>query len=146
MRKAEELTIVASKKGFTVNDTKVNNHSWDYLQKSQERRDIPLMKDLPPCSAGINTPKQENEMYHQRSYGMGQMSGRAYITGDFKGVTDYLTVYDGSDTSGRILIGPEYPIPEKFAIPFNFTKGAVTVVIRTSGQDSSWEYVVNCPD
>ncbi|MBQ2123742.1 MAG: hypothetical protein II200_07120 [Bacteroidaceae bacterium] len=146
MRKAEELTIIASKKGYITNDTKVVNRTWDYLRASQDRRDIPLKIDLPPCSGGKNTPKQANEMYHQRSYGMGKMSGNASITGDFYGVVDYLTVYDGPDTSGKILVGPDKEIPDKFRIPFHFTKGAVTVVIRTSGNNSSWEYVVNCPD
>lgn len=145
MRKAELISIVASKHKYMTNDSKVRNHSWQYLSASQERRDIPLMLDLPPCSGGINTPKQTNEMYHQRSYGMGQMSGRAYITGNFMGVPDFLTVYDGPDTSGKVLIGPKLSIPRDFAIPFSFTKGAVTVVIHTSGNDSSWEYVVNCP-
>jgi hypothetical protein len=55
-------------------------------------------------------------------------------------------VYDGPDTSGKILVGPDKEIPDKFRIPFHFTKGAVSVVIRTSGNNSSWEYVVNCPD
>ncbi len=146
MRKAELLSIIASKKGYTTNSTKVHRQTYDYLKTSQQRRDIPLAQDLPPCDGGKVTPKRTNEMYHQCSYGMGKMQGDASITGDFYGIIDHLTVYDGPDTSGRILVGPDKPIPDKFRIPFHFTKGAVTVVIRTSGSNSSWEYVVNCPN
>ena len=147
MRKYERISIVASRKGYTTNRTKVNNCDWDYLRVNQERRDIPLHMELPPCSGGQNTPKQANEMRHQRSYGMGQEEGNASISGDFYSEPDLLTVYDGPDTSGRILIGPNRSVKDKFNIPFHFTKGAVTVVISTSPhKSSSWVYVVNCPN
>lgn len=146
MRKYELLTIVASKKGYITNSTKVKSKDWNYLQVDQKRRDIPLKLDIPPCSGGTNTPKQDNEMNHQRSYGMGQEEGNASISGDFYSEPDFLTVYDGADTSGKILIGPNQSIANKFSIPFHFTQGAVTVVIRTStNSGSSWEYVLNCP-
>ncbi len=144
-RKAELLSITASKKAYTTNSTKVRNRTWSYLKESQERRDIPLKMDLPPCSGGTNTPKGANEMLHQRSYGMGQMEGDASISGDFYSQEDYLTIYDGPDTSGKILVGPERVTANKFNIPFHFTKGAVTVVIKTHSDGSSWQYVVNCP-
>lgn len=146
MRKYEDLTIVASRKGYTTNSTKVRNRDWNYLQAEQIRRDIPLKLDLPPCSGGINVPKQTNEMEHQRSYGMGQEEGDASISGNFYSEPDFLTVYDGPDTSGKILIGPNQPIANKFSLPFHFTQGAVTVVIKTSTSNgSTWEYVVDCP-
>ena len=147
MRKYEYLSITASRKGYKTNSTKVRNRDWEYLRVSQERRDIPLKLDLPPCNGGENIPKNGTEMYHQRSFGMGQEEGYASISGDFKGYADFLTVYDGPDTSGRILIGPDHPEPNTFNIPFHFTQGAVTVVIRTApdNPDSNWEYEVNCP-
>lgn len=146
MRKYESLSIAASKKGYVTNNTKVKDRNWDYLQADPERRDIPLKLDLPPCSGGVNTPKQDGEMYHQRSYGMGQERGNASISGDFYGEPDFLTVYDGVGTSGAVLVGPDRPTGNEFNIPFHFTQGAVTVVIRTSTNDgSTWEYVVNCP-
>lgn len=146
MRKYEYLNIVAVKKGYTINSTKVKHKDWSYLQVDQKRRDIPLKLDLPPCSGGTNTPMRTNEMNHQRSYGMGQEEGNTSISGDFYSEPDFLTVYDGPDTSGKILIGPNQPVTHKFSIPFHFTQGAVTVVIRTSiNNGSSWEYVVNCP-
>lgn len=147
MRKYENLTIVASRKGYITNSTKVRNQDWQYLQEDQNHRDIPLKLDLPPCSGGINTPKQDGEMNHQRSYGMGQEEGYASISGDFYSEPDFLTVYDGLGTSGKILVGPNQSIAKKFSIPFHFTQGAVTVVIRTSiNNSSSWEYIVSCPN
>lgn len=145
MRKYEYLSIVASRKGYKTNRTKVQNRDWEYLRVNQERRDIPLKLDLPPCDGGENVPKN-GQMYHQRSYSMGQEEGDASITGNFYGEPDRLTIYDGPDTSGRILIGPDRSIINNFWIPFHFTQGAITVVIKTSPyKNSSWEYVVNCP-
>ncbi|MCH5328695.1 MAG: hypothetical protein J1E02_06715 [Coprobacter sp.] len=145
MRKNEKISIVASRKGYTTNSTKVKDRDWPYLQADQERRDIPLKINLPPCNGGMNIVKQSNEKFHTRSYGMGQEEGNATIHGDFYSVDDYLTVYDGPDTSGRILVGPDKLIGNKFSIPFHFTQGAVTVVIRASTDTSSWEYEVTCP-
>lgn len=145
MRKYEYLSIVASRKGYKTNRTKVQNRDWEYLRVNQERRDIPLKLDLPPCDGGENVPKN-GQMYHQRSYSMGQEEGDASITGNFYGEPDRLTIYDGPDTSGRILIGPDRSVINNFWIPFHFTQGAITVVIKTSPyKNSSWEYVVNCP-
>lgn len=145
MRKYEYLSIVASRKGYKTNRTKVQNRDWEYLRVNQERRDIPLKLDLPPCDGGENVPKN-GQMYHQRSYSMGQEEGDASITGNFYGEPDRLTIYDGPDISGRILIGPDRSVINNFWIPFHFTQGAITVVIKTSPyKNSSWEYVVNCP-
>lgn len=146
MRKYEFLSIVASRKGYLTNSTKVRNNDWDYLQVSQERRDIPLRQDLPPCSGGENIPQQQNEMFHQRSFGMGKEEGDASISGDFFSEADLLTVYDGPNASGRVLIGPNLPVLNKFYLPFHFTQGSVTVVIKTSpNRNSTWNYEVNCP-
>lgn len=147
MRKYEYLSITASRKGYKTNSTKVRNRDWEYLRVNQERRDIPLKLDLPPCNGGDNIAKNGSELYHQRSFGMGQEEGDASISGNFRGFSDYLTVYDGPDTSCKVLIGPNREIANAFYIPFHFTQGAVTVVIRTSTNqgESSWDYEVNCP-
>ncbi len=144
MRVNEKLSIVASKKGYTTNSTKVQNNTLNELKVSQDRRDIPLKLDL-QCNGGKNVPKQSNEMHHKRSYGMGKEEGDSYISGDFYGVPDFITVYDGPDTSSPVLIGPKKEVTDKFNIPFHFTKGIITVVIETSGDGSSWEYEVSCP-
>lgn len=146
MRKYEYLSIVASRKGYKTNSTKVQNRDWEYLRVNQERRDIPLKLDLPPCNGGENIPMKTNEVLHQRSFGMGIEEGTASISGDFMRNGDYLTVYDGPDTSGRILVGPNEYISGIFIRKFHFTQGVVTVVIRTSDITvSKWNYEVNCP-
>lgn len=146
MRKYEYVSVTASKKGYKTNNTKVWNRDWEYLRVSQERRDIPLKLDLPPCNGGENIPMKTNEKHHQRSFGMGVEEGTATISGDFMKNGDYLTVYDGPDTSGRILVGPDEFICNTFIRTFHFTQGVVTVVITTSDITvSNWNYEVNCP-
>ena len=148
-RRSENLTIVVSRKNWVTTTDKVNAKNYDYLQVAQERRDIPLKQNLPPCSAGKNTPKGANEMHHNRTYGMGQEEGNASIWVDFYSEADHLKVIDGE---GNVLInrmirnkneGGQNPIP------FHFKGGSVTVVIETSTHNSSygssWEYILNCP-
>lgn len=145
-RRSENLTIAASRKNWTPTTDKVNAKNYDYLKVSQERRDIPLEQDLPPCSAGKNTPKGANEMHHRRTYAMGQEEGNASIWVDFYGEPDHLQVIDGQ---GNVVVdqmvrnkndGGQNPIP------FYFKGGTATVVINTSKQNSSsWEYILNCP-
>ncbi len=144
MRKAETLSIVASKGNYPPNTTKVRNARYSELASSpQPRRDIPL-KTIPPCGGGKNVPKAGSGPRHEATYGMGQMSGSSSIWVDFYGEADYLTVYDGTQAQGTPIV-PRQIIQNKMTIPFNFTQGAVTVVIESSNT-SSWEYVVNCPD
>lgn len=143
MRKAETLSIVASKGNYPPNTTKVRNASYNELFNSpQSRRDIPL-KTIPPCGGGVKAEKA-GDNYHVASYGMGQMSGSSSISVDFYSEADYLTVYDGSTAQGTPIINKQF-IQYKMILPFSFTQGAVTVVIESTNS-SSWEYVVNCPD
>ena len=144
MRKAEKLSIVATKDHYPPNTTKVRNASYNELFNSpQSRRDIPL-KVIPPCGGGKNVPKANSGPRHQATYGMGQMSGTSSIWVDFYGEADYLTIYDGTQAQGTPIINRQI-IQNQMTLPFNFTQGAVTVVIESSNT-SSWEYVVNCPD
>lgn len=144
MRKAERLSIIAAKSGYAPNITKIRNASYNELATSDQlRRDIPLMK-VPPCGAGKNVPKAANEVHHVATYGMGQMKGTTTIWVDFYGEADMLTVYDGSKPQGIPLVKKTI-IAYQMVIPIHFTQGAVTVVIDTSSDTSSWEYVVNCP-
>ena len=145
-RRAELLTIVASRNNWITTTNKVSSKNYDYLKVDQERRDIPLKQNLPPCNAGKNTPKGANEMHHSRSYGMGIEEGNASIWVDFYGEPDHLKIIDGE---GNVVLdrmvknkneGGQNPIP------FHFKGGSVTVIIDTSTQNgSSWEYILNCP-
>jgi len=145
-RRAESLTIVASRTHWKTTTDKVNAKTYDYLKVDQERRDIPLKQDLPPCNADKHTPKGANEMHHSRTYGMGKEEGDASIWVDFYGEPDHLKIIDGE---GRVVI--DQMVGNKNAggpnpIPFHFRGGAVTVIIDTSSNNnSSWEYRLNCP-
>lgn len=145
-RYVESLSIAASKQGYLTNDTSIDNDRVSELETApQSERDIPLMLDLPPCEGGNNVPKGPNESYHKRSYAMGSMSGHTTIECDFYSIPDYLTVYDGVDTSGTPVVR-RMKIANGQSIPVTFTKGAVTVVIESPLGNSSWTYVVMCPD
>lgn len=147
MRKGEKISIEASKKTFFTNKNKVKNRSWGYLSASQEHRDIPLSMDVIPCSGGVIIPKKFNETLHKCSYSMGRQTGETIISGDFYCEPDMLTVYDGPDTDSPILVGPNENIADQFKKKIRFTKGIVTVVIKTSpNHGSAWEYIVQCPD
>lgn len=139
MRKAELLSIVASRSGFVTNSTKVRNASYNELHSApQERRDIPMRHDVKSCDGGF---KEKSKNNHECVYNMGVEVGDSQIVLDFYGVADYLTVYDGVGRKGRECV-PRQAILNKRVIPFHFTKGAVTVVIEGG---SNWEYVVECP-
>lgn len=143
MRKAENISIVASKSGYAPNTTKVRNARFHELAKSpQARRDIPLIP-VPPCGGGSIVSKGASGRNHQATYGMGQLVGNTTIDVDFYSEPDILTVYDGPKAQGTPIINRRI-IQNKMVIPIHFTQGAVTVVI-TSSDSSSWEYVVNCP-
>lgn len=143
MRKAENISIVASKSGYAPNTTKVRNARYHELAKSpQARRDIPLIP-VPPCGGGSIVSKGASGRNHQATYGMGQLVGNTTIDVDFYSEPDILTVYDGPKAQGTPIINRRI-IQNKMVIPIHFTQGAVTVVI-TSSDSSSWEYVVNCP-
>ncbi len=148
MQVDERLTIIASHTGYRTNDYTVRNADFQRLSTYAANRDIPLKMDLPPCQGGVNVPKANNEMHHCRSYSMGQQEGDAEFVCDFYSQYDYLTIYDGTDTTGRVLTNggvPRMMIANKHVIPFHFTQAAVTVVIETFNGNSSWEYVVKCP-
>lgn len=142
------LSIIAEKDGFEPNSTSVERVAVSYLiTASQSRRDIPLEKEMLPCDGGSIVPKNGQEMVHEQTYNMGQQKGRASVWTDFKGYPDFLTIYDGPNTSYPILVNRK-EIPSIDLVEFNFTNGAITVVVETAkdNPNSNWEYRVNCPN
>lgn len=146
-RKNENLTIRATRTNWVPTTDKVNAKNFDYLSFDQERRDIPLKQNLPPCSAGKHTPKASNEMHHERTYGMGQEEGTASIWVDFYDEPDRLRLIDGE---GNVILDRMVRNKNQGGmnpIPFRFKGGSVTVIIETSMMNgSSWEYILNCPN
>lgn len=142
------LSIIAEKDGYEPNSTSVERVAVSFLiTASQSRRDIPLEKEMLPCDGGSIVPKNGQEMIHEQTYNMGQQSGRASVWTDFKGHPDYLTIYDGPNTSYPILVNRK-EIPAIDLVEFNFTNSAITVVVETAkdNPNSNWEYRVNCPN
>ncbi len=70
LRLTSIITIVASKRGYITNDTKVNNRSVDQLWKAnQEDRDIPLHKIVDPEPPKKNCGVHFSDWYLSDEYG-----------------------------------------------------------------------------
>ncbi len=68
-RRGEKLSITASKRGYSSNSNKVNNQTWDYLNVSQDRRDIPLKNPLKYEYRGSrNEEKKYDMVYPNREF------------------------------------------------------------------------------
>ena len=147
-RRVESITIRASRKNWVTTTDKVNNKNYEYLKVDQERRDIPLKQNLPPCSAGNVITKESNQKYHEKTYAMGIEEGNAAIWVDFHGVPDHLTLIDGE---GRVLIDKDIKNQNEGGpnpIPFHFKGASVTVKVTTNTSTnltSNWDYRLICP-
>lgn len=142
------ISIIAFKDGYSENDYTISRVLVsNLLQSAQFERDIPLSNEILPCDGGSIVPKNGNEKIHTQTYSLGRKTGRTSISVDFKGFVDYISVYDGPDTTYPCLINHK-GIPEKDYLQFDFHNGCITVVVETGpeGDNSSWEYQVNCPD
>lgn len=142
MRKAETLTIIASKTGFKTNSSKIRERTESWLSAGADRRVIPLDYDLPPCD--VRQDSYSGLGRTVSSFNMGKMSGIAIVDVDFYSIGDWITVYDGNTTSGAIIHRREY-ITYKRAFSVNFNLGAVTVVVESTESGSSGNYTVRCP-
>lgn len=101
-----------------------------------------VVEEEQPCGAGSIESKHGN--YHQRTYDMGRQSGRTRINTDFKGFIDTLYLYDGPEVDPNFLIIRK-AIPQFDNIEFSFTRGSVTVVVKST-DNSDWEYLMDCPE
>lgn len=145
---SEKISIVSVKQGYETNDYTINEYLVSDLFYAPEKwREIPMDKEMLPCDGGSIVPKKGNEKIHTQSYNLGQPSGHASITLDFKGFEDFISVYDGPDTTYPCLIR-RMGIPNKDYLQFAFHNGCITVVVETGpeGDNSNWEYQVNCPN
>lgn len=139
-RRSENISIKASKTNWVPTTTKVDNKNYDYLKVDQERRDIPLKQNLPPCNANVDNSKN-GQAVHSTTYGMGQESGRASIDVDFYGVADHLKLIDGA---GNVLFDGD--IQNARHIDFTFHGASVTVIVSSPDDGSDWKYKLNCPN
>ena len=159
LRHDEKISITASKTGFGMNNTKIQNAKVDDLfAASQDMRDIPLQMDLPPCSGGIIFEKEtEKTARSEQSYNMGVRSGKVYdfimeINGN--GIADHFIVYDGPDADSKVLLDV-WEEDGRVNDPNNTvlknlkgTSSVITVVVETDPnnlENSNWSYKVRCP-
>ena len=135
------LSIIAEKEGYEPNSTSVERVKVSYLMKAdQSERDIPLEVEMLPCDGGASV--SPDDTYHQRTYNLGMQSGHTTVDIDFDSAPDYITIYDGPDTTGKVLL-PKKEYTNKNRFPIYFSKGCITVVVEgTTRRD----YRVNCPN
>lgn len=139
----EKITIISSKEGYETNDYTINNYLVsDLMYAPNDWRDIPMDKELLPCDGGATVDPNIDGSYHQRTYSMGMQSGHTTVDISFDSAPDFITIYDGPDTTGRVLL-PKKEYTFKHSFPINFTKGCITVVVEGS---SFRNYTVHCPN
>lgn len=144
----EKISIASAKQGYETNDYTISNFLVSDLQYAPDDwRNIPMNKEMLPCDGGKIVPKKGKEKIHTQTYNLGQSSGHTSITLDFKRFEDFISVYDGPDTTYPCLINRK-EIPNKDLLQFDFHNGCITVVVETGpkGDESNWEYQVNCPN
>lgn len=119
-RRGEELTIYASKLGYRNTTNKVTAKTWDYLQVSQERRDIPLQQD-PISYVNFDHPRYEKKCYSL------QEEGRTFqLDWDLCSVCTMITVMD---SNGNVLgnFGINSPGGDGNGIRYTPSSGSTTL-------------------
>ena len=152
----ETISIAASKTGYTTNSDKVRNAEvLELMNATQERRDIPLFVELPPCDAGDQGQNdvKAGTVSQPQSYNMGSNQGKFDITYDTgTSCTDCIELYNhksGEDyrsghmiwSSGQIATGTTC----KATVYFSYGS-VITIVVTTGPSDGSlWNYHITCP-
>ena len=156
--RGEGISIVASKKDYQSNDTKIKNSIVNYLVNAQQRaRDIPLSAILLPCDEKVNNNGEENvaagTVSPPRSYNMGVNRGKfdiEYFTGSY--CPDCIEIYNHK-ANEKYLSGQKIwssgmittDTPQKTTVTF-YNGSVITVVVTTGPEDDSeWNYNISCP-
>lgn len=152
LRVGETISIVASKTGYTTNSNKVRDAKViELMHASQERRDIPLFLQLPPCSEGGDGVDSSNRKNAIKSYNMGMASGRFLFDWETYSIPDRIQIYNCKEDeifqNSPIFDTGMIATSEQQHTWITFSNGPViTVVGTTSSQDgSSWKYYIHCP-
>ncbi|MCD8297955.1 MAG: hypothetical protein LUC88_10320 [Prevotella sp.] len=153
----ENISITASKAEYTTNSTTVRNaRVIDLMNASQERRDIPLNVNLPPCDAGSQAEKNlsAGTVSPPKSYNMGVKQGTftiTYSTGD--SCSDCIDIYNHNPGenpySGKKVFSSGQVVTDgDRRATVSFSNGSVITVIVTTGPDdgSDWSYYIGCPN
>lgn len=148
LRHGERISITASKSSYDTNNTKIQNADVDaLLAASQDKRDIAMKINLPPCSAGSPLAKSNKELKSVQTYNMGTRYGDSY--------TFTININGGGSQPDRFIITDEDgTIDDITTADKNFSKSytrkcpVVTVTVITCSDnpdDSIWEYTLSCP-
>jgi hypothetical protein len=141
------ISIVASKKGYRPNSTKIKNELVTKLQTySQDKRNIPL-EDLPkPC---LEPPVQAGTFEISiESYDMKDNRVNFAINYDFVSQPDRMIIYCGQGTNGKVIyssggyISGTGKIPISMSICTNTTW--ITIEVEGKEEGTSWSYVFEC--
>ena len=126
----------------------------ELMNAPQERRDIPLILDLPPCNGGSDGVDASNRHKAIKSFNMGQRSGTFVLEWETYGEPDRLLVYNCSESeipyNRPIFDNDSVTTSERQYTRIAFSGGPVITVVGTTSTsneiESSWLYIVNCPD
>ncbi len=154
----ETISITASKKDYSTNNTTVHDAKVSELANAPQRnRDIPLHKDLPPCNGGNS--EQNNvaagTVSAPQSFNMGTERGTFvldYYTGNK--CPDRIDVYnhkpgESAGPSNRLWTSDMAVTGDNHRqVRLSFSSGSVITVIVTTGPEdgSAWSYHVYCPN
>ena len=151
----ETISITASKADYTTNYYTVQDDGvLELMNAPQERRDIPLILDLPPCNGGSDGVDASNRHKAIKSFNMGQRSGTFVLEWETYGEPDRLLVYNCSESeipyNRPIFDNDSVTTSERQYTRIAFSDGPVITVVGTTSTsneiESSWLYIVNCPD
>lgn len=153
VRLGEEISIVASKPSYSTNGDKINNDLViDLMNASQDRRDIPLFLQLPPCDEGGDGVNASDRHTAIKSYNMGKKRGRFQLDWETYSIPDRIQIYNCREDE----VASHSPIFDTGMTAtssmqhnwISFSNGPViTVVGTTSNQSgSSWHYYIHCPE
>lgn len=152
----DDISIVASKPEFSTNSTKVRNAKVrDLMNALQERRDIPLKIELPPCNASANSMNNvaAGTVSAPQSFNMGVNSGTFTISYDTgSNCSDCIDIFNhkpGADplTGVKVFSSGQVVTNGKRTDTITFSNGSVITIFVTTGptDGSFWDYHISCP-
>ena len=149
LRHGERISITASKKSYDTNNTKIQNADVDaLLAATQDKRDIPMKINLPPCSAGNPLAKSNKQLESVQSYNMGTRYGDSYsFTIKINGGGNQPDIFILSDDDGQF--DKIETADENFVRSYTRKCPVITVKVITCSDnpdDSIWEYTLSCPN
>lgn len=154
---SEQITIVASKSGYGKNGGKVNKVVVSSLMNaSQDRRDIPMVIDLPPCNFKEEQNDGKNPMV--REYSLKKRKGKFVLRYNTEFDPDHLLVYNcpKDDVPNHQPIwqttdpatgkpGKESTQNQWRSVELSFDNPFITIMDKDLHEGSIWHTDPQCP-